>query len=76
MDEEASLMAKKSRPGERLPKPFEKSVKESPAVFLGYDAMGKAAPAGGLLGAKTRDLIKLGMAIGARLEGATQSRVR
>lgn len=69
-------MGKKVRTGDRLPGPFEKFMKEFPSVFEGYDAMGKAAHAGGPLDAKTRELVKLGMAIGARLEGATHSHVR
>jgi 4-carboxymuconolactone decarboxylase len=44
-----------------------------PKVFHGYEAMGSAAHAGGPLDAKTRELVKLGMCIGARLEGATHS---
>lgn len=69
-------MAKQAKAGEKLPGPFERFTKEFPAVFEGYDAMGKAAHAGGPLDAKTRELVKLGMAIGARLEGATHSHVR
>lgn len=69
-------MAQKTKAGEKLPGPFEKFMKEFPDVFAGYDAMGKAAHAGGPLDAKTRELVKLGMAIGARLEGATHSHVR
>lgn len=69
-------MAKQAKAGDKLPGPFEKFTKEFPAVFEGYDAMGKAAHAGGPLDAKTRELVKLGMAIGARLEGATHSHVR
>ena len=69
-------MAKKTRAGEKLPGPFARFVKEFPAVFLGYDAMGKAAHTGGPLDARSRELVKLGMAIGARLEGATHSHVR
>ena len=69
-------MAKTAKAGEKLPRPFEKFTKEFPAVFLSYDAMGRAAHAAGPLDAKTRELVKLGMAIGARLEGATHSHVR
>lgn len=69
-------MAKKVKAGDKLPGPFERFTKEFPAVFEGYDAMGKAAHVGGPLDAKTRELVKLGMAIGARLEGATHSHVR
>jgi alkylhydroperoxidase/carboxymuconolactone decarboxylase family protein YurZ len=38
--------------------------------------MGKAAHAVGPLDGKIRELVKLGMAIGARLEGATHAHVR
>lgn len=69
-------MAKQAKAGDKLPGPFEKFTKEFPKVFEGYDAMGKAAHAGCPLDAKTRELIKLGMSIGARLEGATHSHVR
>ena len=69
-------MAKKTRANDKLPKPYEKFTKEFPEVFEGCDAMGKAAHAGGPLDGKTRELIQLGMAIGARLEGATHSHVR
>ena len=69
-------MTKKAEGQEKLPGPFEKVMKEFPAVFEGYDAMGRAAHAGGPLDAKTRELVKLGMAIGARLAGATHSHVR
>ena len=69
-------MAKRGKAGDKLPGPFEKFTKEFPEVFQGYDAMGKAAHGGGPLDAKTRELVKLGMAIGARLEGATHSHVR
>jgi 4-carboxymuconolactone decarboxylase len=69
-------MARQAKASDKLPGPFEKFTKDFPKVFEGYDAMGKAAHTGGPLDAKTRELIKLGMAIGARLEGATHSHVR
>jgi alkylhydroperoxidase/carboxymuconolactone decarboxylase family protein YurZ len=76
MNGEEGKMPKKMKAGEKLPGPFEKFMKEFPAVFEGYDALGRAAHAGGPLDAKARELVKLGMAIGARLEGATHSHVR
>jgi alkylhydroperoxidase/carboxymuconolactone decarboxylase family protein YurZ len=69
-------MAKKVKARGTLPGPFEKVTMELPPVFQGDDAMRKAAHAGGPLDAKSRELVKLGMAIGARLEGATHSHVR
>ncbi len=60
----------------KLPGAFERFAKRFPAVLHGYEAMGKAAHTGGPLDAKTRELIQLGMSIGARLEGATHSHTR
>lgn len=69
-------MAKATKTAGKLPGAFGKFMDRFPEVFQGYDAMGKAAHAGGPLDAKTRELVKLGMTIGARLEGATHSHVR
>ena len=59
-----------------LPKPFVQFTREHPAVAKAYEALGQASAEAGPLDAKTRELIKLGMAIGARLEGAVHSHVR
>jgi len=69
-------MVKKPTAKTKLPGAFERFTKDFPDVFHGYEAMGKAAHAGGPLDAKTRELVKLGMSIGARLEGATHSHTR
>jgi 4-carboxymuconolactone decarboxylase len=69
-------MVKKPAAKAKLPGAFGKFIERFPDVFQGYEAMGKAAHAAGPLDAKTRELVKLGMAIGARLEGATHSHVR
>jgi 4-carboxymuconolactone decarboxylase len=69
-------MAKVVKTAGTLPGAFGKFMKRFPAVFEGYEAMGKAAHSGGPLDNKTRELVKLGMTIGARLEGATHSHVR
>jgi alkylhydroperoxidase/carboxymuconolactone decarboxylase family protein YurZ len=69
-------MAKMGTTTGKLPGAFENFMKRFPEVFQGYEAMGKAAHAGGPLDAKTRELVKLGITIGARLEGATHSHVR
>ena len=70
-----ALLTVKAKKAERkLPGAFETFMKRFPEVFQGYEAMGKAAHAGGPLDAKTRELIKLGITIGARLEGATHAR--
>ena len=69
-------MVKKPPAKTKLPGAFGRFMKDFPEVFQGYEAMGKAAHAGGPLDAKMRDLVKLGMSIGARLEGATHSHAR
>jgi len=69
-------VAKSVKQAGKLPGAFEKFMKRFPEVFQGYEAMGSAAHAAGPLDAKTRELVKLGMTIGARLEGATHSHVR
>jgi len=69
-------MAKTAKTVGKLPGAFGKFARRFPKVFEGYEAMGKAAHTAGSLDAKGRELVKLGMAIGARLEGATHSHVR
>lgn len=59
-----------------LPKAFEKFCRENPAVATAYHALGEACAKAGPLDAKTRELVKLGMAIGGRLEGAVHSHAR
>jgi 4-carboxymuconolactone decarboxylase len=61
---------------EKLPEPFERFKAKFPEIYRGYEAMGTVAHAAGPLDSKTRELIKLGMTIGAQLEGATHSHVR
>ena len=65
-----------AKTADKLPGAFGKFAKRFPEVFQGYEEMGKAAHAGGPLDAKARELVKLGMTIGARSEGATHSHVR
>ncbi len=69
-------MVKKPAATAKVPGAFGKFMARFPDVYQGYEAMGKAAHAGGPLDAKTRELVKLGLTIGARLEGATHSHVR
>ncbi len=69
-------MPRKPRAKTKLPGAFYWFTKTFPDVFHGYEAMGKAAHAGGPLDARTRELVQLGMSIGARLEGATHSHTR
>ena len=57
----------------KLPEAFRTFRRRYPKVFKAYEALGGVAHEGGPLDAKTRELVKLGMAIGGRLEGAVRS---
>ncbi len=59
-----------------LPKPFRQFTGENPAVARAYEALGEACAKAGPLDERTRELVKLGMAIGGRLEGAVHSHAR
>jgi len=57
----------------KLPKAFETFRKRYRSVYKAYEALGGAAHEAGPLDQKTRELVKLGMAVGGRLEGAVRS---
>jgi 4-carboxymuconolactone decarboxylase len=59
-----------------LPVPYTRIREEFPEVASAYDALGDAAHRAGPLDDKTRQLIKLALAVGARLEGATHAHTR
>jgi 4-carboxymuconolactone decarboxylase len=59
-----------------LPIPFQRIREEYPEVATAYDALGNAIHEAGPLDDKTRQLVKLALAIGAGLEGATHSHTR
>ena len=59
-----------------IPKKFQQFTTEFADVATAYEQMGNAVHAAGPLDKKTRALIKLGISIGARLEGAVHSHVR
>jgi 4-carboxymuconolactone decarboxylase len=61
---------------ELLPQPFVRFTRDYAAVARAYDALGKVCAEAGPLDEKTRELIKLGMAIGGRLEGAVHAHAR
>jgi AhpD family alkylhydroperoxidase len=70
-----------SRPSEegmmpKLPKPFLEFTRQHPAIAKAYEALGQAGAEAGPLDPKVRELVKLGMAIGGRLEGAVHSHAR
>jgi AhpD family alkylhydroperoxidase len=58
------------------PKHFKKFTRDFPAVARAYEEVGKAVHGTGPLDEKTRALVKLGISVGARLEGAVHSHVR
>jgi AhpD family alkylhydroperoxidase len=59
-----------------LPQPFQRFRDQNPAVVTAYEALGEACAQAGPLEPKTRELVKLALAIGARLEGAVHSHAR
>jgi len=59
-----------------LPEAYEEFKRTYPAVWQAYDRLGAAAHAAGPLDGKTRALVKLGLAVGRQLEGATHAHVR
>jgi AhpD family alkylhydroperoxidase len=60
----------------QLPKPYQQFAQDNPQVVRAYEALGDACAKAGPLDARTRELVKLGMAIGGRLEGAVHSHAR
>ena len=60
----------------KAPKPFLSFAKRYPKITSAYDAMGEAVRAAGPLTDREVALVKLGLSIGARLEGATHAHCR
>lgn len=60
----------------KLPKRYEKFMETYPAVGQAYRELGDAVADAGPLDAKVRALVKIGISIGSRQEGATRSHVR
>ena len=60
----------------KLPERFVLFLKDYPDVGAAYQSLGKAVAEAGPLDAKTRELIKLGVAIAAGQEGGTHSHAR
>lgn len=59
-----------------LPGHFKRFTETNPKVATAYRQLGDAVAESGPLDAKTCALIKLGMSIAAKLEGASHSQVR
>lgn len=60
----------------KLPGRYLQFQKDYPEVFAAYDSLGKAIRSAGPLSARENALIKLGIAAGARMEGAVHSHCR
>ncbi|HVL38197.1 MAG TPA: carboxymuconolactone decarboxylase family protein [Fimbriimonadaceae bacterium] len=60
----------------KLPKRFTDFVDRYPDIGRAYGDLGRAVSDAGPLDAKTRQLVKVGIAIAAGLEGGTHSHVR
>jgi 4-carboxymuconolactone decarboxylase len=60
----------------RIPDWYRSRRKRYPDVFEAYERLGEACRSAGPLAAREAALVKLGIAIGARLEGAVHSHVR
>jgi len=61
---------------QKLPKRFERFLKEYPEIATAYENLGDAIHKEGSLNERERTLVKLALAAGARSEGATHSQVR
>lgn len=60
----------------RIPKRYTKFMEAYPEVGQAYKALGEATMGAGPLDAKTREIVKLGIATGARMESAVKSHFR
>lgn len=65
-----------SRSFRKLPCRFKKFREDYPRIMNAYEALGEATQEEGPLPPKVRALVKLGIAAGARLEGAIHSHTR
>lgn len=59
-----------------LPRTYRQFSEKNPAVIQAYEALGEACGRAGRLDTKSRQLLKLAMAIGGRMEGAVHAHVR
>lgn len=60
----------------RLPEFLEKVIDRYPEIWKSYQGLGKSVASIDGLDKRTQELVKLGIAIGAGLEGAVHSHVR
>jgi alkylhydroperoxidase/carboxymuconolactone decarboxylase family protein YurZ len=59
-----------------LPSRYVEAQKQYPGVLAAYERFGRALEKAGSLSKRDQRLVKLGLAFGARLEGASHSAVR
>jgi 4-carboxymuconolactone decarboxylase len=59
-----------------LPPRYQRFRDEQPRIVEAYEALGEATLATGPLDRRTAELVKLGIAVGARLEGAVHAHAR
>src|SRR5919204_2189199 len=60
----------------KLPSAYRRFASDHPRIIQAYEALGDATLQDGPLDRRTAELVKLGIAIGARLEGAVHAHVR
>jgi len=60
----------------KLPSAYRRFAKEQPRLTHAYEQLSAAGLAEGPLDRKSAELVKIGIAVGARLEGAVHSHVR
>ena len=60
----------------KLPKHYTRFMKDFPEVGRAYRDLGDAVGEAGSLDTKTIELVKLGMSLGAKIEGAVHSHAR
>ncbi len=59
-----------------FPEAYQTFMEQYPSIWEAYDRLGAAVHEQGPLDKKTRELVKLGLAVGARMEGAVHSHAR
>jgi 4-carboxymuconolactone decarboxylase len=59
-----------------LPAAFRAFQEQYPDIYAAYEQLGAAVHSAGPLDSKTRDLIKLALAVGLRAEGAVHAHTR
>jgi AhpD family alkylhydroperoxidase len=60
----------------KLPSAYRRFAADHPRIIQAYESLGEATLGDGPLDRKTAELVKLGIAIGAGLEGAVHAHVR